>query len=434
MPLHSHIVIVGAGPIGLALACMIKAMNAASGIQVLEKRVAPTRNNGLKINADSIEPLLKILNQALEKLGPTGKIEHIQELIAIFSQWKDSFIRTREIQSRLTQMAMSMGITVLAGPQYEVTTEKLNLLLNSGGAMAAAAVSTESSPLELQKIFSEATLIIGADGAHSMVRRAIMNGEEEYAEEEVLRHLIELKFQSNSSTKPRSYIMASATSIKEGNLNFETMGHGGTVPHKPVTVHIFVDKTTYDHFRIEDAAGNIKGTYGNSWTLKELQNIQQPEVRAIYNQFNRYLQDLDSRGGSCVNEEISTLQMRVYRSNRCVHLHSSGRYVFLVGDAESGLVLERGFNKGLKGVAVCSDIIHSLTPDNIGDKLDLYAKQMKTIYDSEKSLAVLKNKALKAVESSLFFSHSCHSSSESDESDSDDEYSLGGLTAECLLL
>src|SRR5439155_22268782 len=107
-----------------------------------------------------------------------------------------------------------------------------------------------------------------------------------------------------------------------------------------------------------DANGQLKGVFGNSWTLDEIRQRARnhPKVMAVYKNFKRYLRLVERRKGSCFDEKISTLDMTIYRSAESVKRYE-GKYVMLVGDANSGMVLERGFNKGLKEAAIAAQAV-----------------------------------------------------------------------------
>ena len=231
-----------------------------------------TRNHGLKINSDSVEKI----QQTLLKVNDCGDV---QRLNGIFKGWSGQFIRTVKIEEDLAREAQSMGVTVLRGPEYEVKEGEFNALCDG-----------TSENETLQKIFRCAKIIIGADSAHSIVRKVAMQNV--LAEEEVLRYLAELKYQTNGSTQPRSYLSASSAAVQHGTLSFESMNKTNNNNSKPVTLHVFIDKPIFDALRPTDSDGNLKGVYGNSWTLAELavEAKKDTNINKIYSQFSSYLQ------------------------------------------------------------------------------------------------------------------------------------------------
>lgn len=388
--MNIDVVVIGAGPIGITTASSLKALNPQLNICVLDKRAVATRNHGLKINADSVD---KIQQTLLKVHGGAN----VLRLNAIFQGWSGQFIRTVKIEEDLAIEAKAMGVTLLRGPEYEVKESEFNALCDG-----------TSDNETLQRIFRSAQVIIGADSAHSVVRKVAMN--DELVDEEVLRYLAELKYQTDSATKPRSYLAASSASVKHGNLSFESMNKTSNTQTKPVTLHIFIDKPVFDSLRPADSDGNLKGVYGNSWTLAELEVAAKTDrnIRKIFNQFTSYLESVDD----FADEKISTLEMRIFRSSHSA-LHYRNKQVLLVGDAESGIVLEGGFNKGLKGAAECAFTVNEYFLHQDQAIFHTYEKNMVDIFENERAWTRLKDNALSVLATSAASSHETSSTSSS---------------------
>lgn len=297
------VIVIGAGPIGIVTACSLKAIDDKLKICVVDKRPVPVRNHGLKINADSVLAIKGILDKYLHRESSNAK--NIQELQTIFEGWKDNFIRTNQIENELGKVASGMGIIVLRDKQYEVTVSNFQDLC-----------SESENEDELSAIFRNAPIIIGADGSHSVVRQVAMDNK--FSHKEVLRHVVELKFQSPGETRPRGYKEASSASIKHGTLNFETMSHDLNSDTKPVTLHIFVDENTYNDLRIVGDDDKMKGVFGNPWNFSELQKLSETNynIKCVYDQIKAYFDKIEMRHGWYYNEQITTLSMEVYRSER----------------------------------------------------------------------------------------------------------------------
>lgn len=387
------VVVVGAGPIGITTACTLKAIHHHLRICVLDKRPEPQRNHGLRINADSVDKIQQIL--AIMQENASANSLNVKNLKEVFEGWRENFIRTSQIETDLAKLAKGMDITLLRDNKYKITGEDL--------AFSGEPVS------EVQKIFSQARVIIGADGAHSVVRKTVMK--DQFSYKEVLRHLVELKYQTDGQMQSRGYLEAFKDVSVHDRLTFETTSKDQSKPTKPVTFHLFVDEDTFKSLRRPDHTGTLKGVFGNSWTLKELGDLasNDSKVNKVYRQITDYISSMTKRGGTCLQEQISTLSLDVYKSIRSVEKHHE-KYVLLVGDAESGLVLERGFNKGLKGAAICaravSDFFYSrdFTNRSMPESFIRYERELLDIFMTERRLAKLKNMALSSVETSLYSS------------------------------
>lgn len=398
MNTNYDVVVVGCGPIGITTACTIKALQPEVNICVVDKRADATRNHGLKINSSSVAKIQAVLTNSLDGYDSEEQKQNTNRLNGIFGGWSGQFVRTTKIEADLIEEATRMGITVLRGKDYGVTKENFDAFLEE--------TPNDELPYELttlQKIFKHAKIVIGADGAHSTTREVAMGGR--LVDQETLRHLVELKYQTDGNVQPRGYFEASTASSVHGRLDFESMNKTSSEGRKPVTLHVFIDESTFDALRQTDESGNLKGVFGNSWTLEELRKeaLTNKKIKALHEQFKTHLEGLHSRDGGCYDEKISTLKMEIYRSEECFKLYK-GKYVLLVGDAESGIVLEGGFNKGLKGAAVCASAVSEFfkwgTPvsTDIPDEFVAYQEQIQQIFVEDKNWAKTKNKALTLAE------------------------------------
>jgi flavin-dependent dehydrogenase len=374
MQTHFDVVIVGAGPVGMATACTLKAIHASLQICVLDKRSASKRSHGLSIQADAIEKISQVLDQSKE----------CDRLKEIYASWKSRFIRTNEIEISLQEEAKRMGISVLRGSDYEINDGDLKKVLENP--------SDQLEKQKLQSIFKNARVVIAADGSHSIMRKELGIT---LAEDETLKYLVELKYQTKGMTEPRGYKEASYVSSKTGLVGAEIMNRQIDEDKKPATYLLFIDKPTYESLREKDAQGNLKGVYGNSWTLQELSE----KNKKVYDSFQTYIRSVTARGGICEDAKVSTLEMRIYRSHESVK-NVAGKQFLLVGDANSGLVLQRGFNKGLKEAAFCAKAVSTFFNDfSNSERLNEYQNEAQSLFAEEQQNIYLKIFGISAAQS-----------------------------------
>lgn len=390
------VVIVGAGPIGITTACTLKAIHNPLNICVIDKREEPGRNHGLKINADAVDKIQALMSESA--CNPLAKVEDLQQMTKIFAGWSENFVRTSFIETELAKTATAMGICVLRGKEYGITPENFPVLCDNSEETQKHGV--------LSAIFKNARIIIGADGAHSSVRTVTMGGKKSH--DETIRHILELKYQTLGCMEARSYKIATKDVVQHSNLAFETTSKDKNNPTKPVTYHVFINADTFKALRVEGSDGRLKGVFGNSWTLAELKELSggDEKVLKVYEQINDYLVTLPPRQGKCEHEQISTLELNVYRSLQST-IKYKDKHILLVGDAESGLVLERGFNKGLQGAALCAKAVSNfflkqlMAQPELSPSFAWYENETKALFEREMGYAKVKNEALRYVEGSL---------------------------------
>lgn len=263
MQANYDVVVVGAGPIGITTACSLKAIHGKLHICVIDKRPEPQRNHGLRINGDAVDRIQQLLEDALH--SPEASEKNVLMLKKVFCSWRDNFVRTSQIEMSLASIAQNMGIAVLRDAACKITEQNFATLCES------QAVTSDIGDGLLPAIFRHASVVIGADGSHSVVRKVAMK--DKLSHHAVLRHLVELKYQTNGQMTIRNYKEASKNVIKHSTLSFETTSQDTSKPTKPVTLHLFVDEATYHALRVPDASGQLKGVFGNSWKLAELTEL-----------------------------------------------------------------------------------------------------------------------------------------------------------------
>lgn len=106
--------------------------------------------------------------------------------------------------------------------------------------------------------------------------------------------------------------------------------------------------------------------------------------------------------------KITTLELSIYRSKKSVKYYH-GKPFLLVGDANSGMILQRGYNKGIKEAIHCAKAIDgyftssSKSTKKIPKALNAYQKEVRRIFDEEKRKTEQKNFFLKIANYAVNF-------------------------------
>jgi 2-polyprenyl-6-methoxyphenol hydroxylase-like FAD-dependent oxidoreductase len=400
------VVYIGAGPVGISSACALKALNPSLKIAVLDKRPVATRTHGLKVEKDSIRVISKMLKEALKSAENPEHKQRVEKLRNQFLAWKKQFVKTNDIEAKIAEIAKEMGIIVIRDAELapELTAEKLPGLISPVG----------EADSEAKKALRSAKVIVGADGAHSEVRKAFMKDEKVHAQ--TLQYVVELKYQTDGSARPMNPAAAKMAAYEQGSLAFHGMNRRPQEAPKPATLHIFVDEDTVNLLRTPDpATGKPRGNAQAPWSLEALkaQSKTEPKLRRLYKTLKRNLKAAEKSGGTCKDEKIATLDLTIYRSAESV-VQQNGKTILLTGDSNSGMVLQRGFNKGLKEAALAAQAInqHFKKPDESQKPFEKYQRRTRRIFASERRNALFKNfwinianRIVKGVSKIFFIEH-----------------------------
>lgn len=403
-----NVVVIGSGPVGIALACTLQALNRKARICVIDKRADTTRNHGLHIDSDSVAKLNEIFTKNLLTEDPLVDKPAVAQLKELFKGWRGDVVRTNTIETTLEETAKRLAIDVFRGKEYAITENSFDALFAANGANDSLSPHQQN----LRGILQGAKVVIGADGSHSVIRKKIMGNE--LVGEEVLQHLIELKFQTDGDIPKRDIFAKSVQSAKCASVDFETIGRKRKRSDlKPVTLHVVVDSQTFASLRKQDGNDTVlKGDFEHPWNLEELKELAKTndKIKHVFERFSLYLADIRKRGGRCENAKITGIPMRVYRSKETVKKYNN-TIVALAGDANSGTIFARGFNKGLQEAALCADAVGNYLKrieskdEAIGDvlpaELQNYQSQAQKLFETEVQSAKLKNFAITSVQFSL---------------------------------
>ncbi|MCE5295044.1 MAG: FAD-dependent oxidoreductase [Chlamydiales bacterium] len=372
MTVKNDVVIIGAGPIGITTACVLKAKHPHLNITVLDRRKDPTRKHGLSINSDTIS---KIISKVSDP-----------ELKEIFKSW-GNFARTNAIEESMTAYAKKHGITVCRGEEYGLNKGDLNKILKT-----TRFTRLSEKQKKLEPILKAASVIFAVDGAKSVVREELKIG---ITGEKTYQYMVEMKYQAAGNALPRGLKYMSKESVKTGHVAFEAVNRHPTADPKPATYFTFVEKDTFDKLRVTDTEGKVKGVYGNTWNLKDLEALGKTDdkIKKLHTALTRYL---SASTEPVKNVEIATVELKIYQNTQSVK-SLDGKPVVFIGDARSGLILQQGFNKGLKEVALVSDAFDKFL-QNDPTAFIKYEEASQKLFEQERNTIEWKNRGIKLAQ------------------------------------
>lgn len=400
----THITIVGAGPIGGTLGTLLAA-NPNLKVTMIDKRPDPTRTYGLSVRADAIKKTQEVLEEALRTYPEREK--EIQECNNLLDGWRGHVVRTNDMENSLKIQAKKLGAKVLRGKNYEVVEGDLEQLLNP----------EQNGPLtkrqyKLKKIFGRSQLIIAADGSHSTMRMEM--GIQKIEKDTINRFMAEFKFQTEGTAQPRGKMEATFAASKVGHVAVEQLNPRQDAEEKPGTLLVFIDQEVYEKLRQKDSKGEMRGIPGKGWTIEEFKAIakEDPRMASLEKAIDRYIAALEKRGGHCNNATLATLELKIYQSEQSVK-DAHGKPVVFVGDSNSGLVLQRGFNEGLKEAALLVEAINRIVENRFQNidptrhvpvELIGYEAATRSLFELEESAIAKTDKQIAVAQSTVQFS------------------------------
>lgn len=463
---NNNIVIIGAGPIGLATAIQLKSLNKNYNITIIEGRKEFTRGYALKVNRDSVKKIVATLDNCLKTadssnprlgearnstiLSEMKRRKKTEDVKKIFSGWGNRRVRINDMQTNLLEQAKSLGINIEYG---SISHQDLQNLKNAGS-----------------DTLKNADIIIGADGAHSAVRTVIWGQKIENN----YQYFAQLKQDVASQTKQRTMTQFLKRAFTTGSVDIEFMGRATNTPGlKNNTFATFVDEDIYNIIRspITDEDGcqvldknnkpMYRGQYGTEWTINELKgkaaelpegnsktklcnfihnlekyqtNLKRSSITSEAKKNSAGPHEAGSPEGTKNNEtavkdaqsaedtektkpsndpgeaKINAIELTTYVSTETVGKQGE-KILMLVGDANSGLIFERGFNKGLKEAALCATAINTYfnnrmnseeqrinSNDALPQEIISYEKDSRELYKKEKQMVKAKNIAIRSLQ------------------------------------
>ncbi len=339
----TKIVIVGAGPVGLWTAIQAKLYSPELNIVILEQYPEYQRKHIVNISEASLENAHN--NPAFRALFP--------QLLGNVS--------TKTIEESLKTYAKSLGITI----QYEKVT----------------------SCSDLQRKHQDADMIIGADGAHSIVRKEMFKNE--FNAKKNLQYVAEMKYEVKGKTRAFNYWTESYSPLlKSNHMVVEHVGKMNEHGNTPVTLRFFVDEATFQSIK----AANFKNPY--LWSNKQ----DQDKIEARLKQSMAiWLKERETVLNDAFIEDsikVSGLELGIYTSKEVV-LKQDNKTWMLVGDAAFGVPYFRSLNNGL----LCGSELAKQISAVIKDKknhlhLKKYADYVSNLAQQENVVANLKGSSI----------------------------------------
>jgi len=411
--------VVGVGPIGIVLACLIKALCPHLQVEAFDKRTTATREHALRIRSDSIGEIVKLLQDALkdETFVTSATIRNkLEDLMRFFQRLAmRRAIPTLEIEKNLESYATEdLGIKIHRGKNHGVW--------NTAAARTAYAdqVRKEEPIGSDGYLFDEfldevkPTLVLGTDGAHSEIRQALNATKIDQAN---LGRLLELKYTAPHDIRSRKLLDKSYQAIISEGWDFETFSKPkpGALPSDRirVTLHKFIDENVHQALLIPQQDPQqpgdeiIRGSSKYPWSFKDLKNEKNPHCQMISNHLQMYFSNhhLDPKNPDHISKDrITTIPIAVYQSSSSAEAYKNKAFVLLGGDSSSGMGFESGFNKGLREAAACARAVKQyfehVPPrakhdfSKLPPEFQKYQEEVVAIYKNEKRWAQAKQFAL----------------------------------------
>jgi len=287
-PNQAEVVVVGAGPVGLWTSIVMKALDENLNVVVLDKYPEYKRDNPLLLERSSFKDL------------PQNK--KVQELVdALFTKDGKSVskvhINTNTIEEMFLQAAKDLGVQVQRGLENDVQS------------------------LESLNRFSNAKVVIGADGSKSQVRQALFG---DLASSKDLQYIAQVKYNTKAPKPARTEKVEQVWHMKMARAYVTEVPKNPKEEQKTGTMHLLITVNKRIFEKIKDA------TFKNP---SKLENCPEKlRNRALY--WIRVRKDQDEASKDQV--QVSSIRLNSYKSRDFVKLEK-GKAYGLVGDAAFGV-------------------------------------------------------------------------------------------------
>lgn len=310
--LHPNVdvVFIGAGPVGLWTAIQTKLRDPRLEIHVLEKRAVYRRSHVLNISSSSLQGTPPQMHAFVEQLR------------------RQRNPRANEIENQLEQLAERVGVVVRKNIAF-------------------------TNPSDLEQAYPHTQVIVGADGAHSAVRRTVFH--DEMRSQEDFNFIIEMKYEVQGQGKRLQLLREAYPTFKiMKTIAQEHVGKekdGKTA----ITLRMLINRESYQQLQGADLQ--------NPYTLNNREFIQQDAIRG---NMQLWLNLKAARLGErriVGSEQITVTRLGVYASKQFVKTTQSGVTYCLVGDAALGVPFFSNLKIGLRaGTYLSKRIVETVSP------------------------------------------------------------------------
>ena len=340
------VIIVGAGPIGLATAVELKLLDPSIQIVIYEERKRYTRDNTLHLDKKALDTFHD---------DDDGVMTELKAEIQ-----RSGCIQTLELQQRLQTIALGIGVTIIKPHKVHNYTQLIN-----------------ENPT--------AKVMIGADGAKSEMRRQLLAKEDladPISRPTTKRYNATVSFEvpGDHTDKrigkfKRAAVMSAADAIGQESCKLQQNDCTKFTFNYLISREQFLalqEATFRDPIRpfAQAKIGGLEGSAQSALSQRaggtgagDLTHIEEAKNRIVpkelMNSITLYLNNKlagiklsrDEKDAVRAGLTISTNPLQAYVSNTVVRRLESGQHLVLVGDAALGLVYNAGLTAGLQCAA-----------------------------------------------------------------------------------
>lgn len=337
-PKDADILFVGGGPVGLWTASQIKARRPDLNVTILERHSKYQRKHVLIINPKSFD----------------GMVDHprLREFAEMVK--KTNTIATSCIESELKSIARGLGVKIVR--------------------------KRVKAPEKLKDTYKKAKLIVGADGAHSLVRQKIFN--DELSEKKTLSHIIEVKYETEGAGNQTPFSVRCCLKHLSASWLSEHVGKRRENGKTPITIRLAVSQREYNKIK-----STGKATFKKPLILEseEGRELIPSRIQKTIDKWFETKKKLFNENAS--NVKITATNLDVYRSKSFEKMHAGASYA-LVGDAAFGVPFFRSLNNGLLcGTNLAKQVADEPQMETAAKKYSEYATSL-----SKKQIAYAKTK------------------------------------------
>ena len=318
----TDIVIVGAGPIGLVYAICIKKLNPALEVVVIEKYEEYQRKHTLIIEPNKLDALMLV-----------AEIADIESLCTLLTSLrKNPNIRTNKLESVFKKLAMDLDVQIKIEEIKEASIQN-----------------------QILQRYPNASLIIGADGTHSIVSQSL------FPEGNQVKHEFDYALQL------RYEIQGDITGDAIDTFSFlQDMAQYGLIANEyvgehidgttPVTMQLLISREHFETLKGKATSKNPiflcrdnQTTSGSNTPLipKEIDEF-------LTHYFFKKIKTCQERNNLIVKDSIriSVNELPATHARQIVRETTTEAPVLLVGDASLGLSYFKGLNAGFEAATV----------------------------------------------------------------------------------